>query len=442
MKLYRASVCDTPLSPFAGGALRADDDAGLAVVDGVIVDRGAFASVRARWPVAEVEDLRDGLLIPGLIDTHVHYPQVRVIGDLGRPLLEWLEHCALPEEAKLVDLAYAQQIAREFVAGLVSSGTTTALAFGSHFANATDALFAEAARAGVRLTTGLVTSDRELPTALLTTPERARAEAEELIARWHGVGRNRYAVTPRFALSASTELLASEGELFSSHPDLWFTSHLNENQTEVEIVARQFPEARDYLDAYDRAGLVGERSVLAHNVLPSDAELVRLGAAGAAVAHCPTSNSSLGSGVFPLTRHVQHGVRVALGSDVGAGTGFSLLKEGAQAYFMQRLAPRGGYALTGAHLLYLATRAGAEALGLAGAAASSSARVGELSTGCQFDAVWVRPSPASPLGIGLRHAPDADAAIAKLFAWGTPADLARVWIGGDPVWERDAVPTE
>lgn len=431
MKLYRARVCDTPQNPFLGGTLRTDEDAGLAVDGGVIVDRGPFADVRARWPEAEVEDLREGLMIPGLVDTHVHYPQVRVIGDLGRPLLEWLDHCALPEEAKLADLGYAQELAREFVGGLLSSGTTTALAFGSHFAHATDALFAEATRAGLRLTAGLVTSDRELPATLLTTPMRAREEAEVLIARWHGVGRTRYAVTPRFSLSASETLLASEGELLSTHPDLWFTSHLNENETEVAVVAGFFAEARDYLDTYDRAGLVGARSIFAHNVMPSDAELARLAAAGSAVAHCPTSNASLGSGVFPLARHVQHGVRVALGSDVGAGTGFSLFKEGAQAYFMQRLAPGGGYPLTAGHLLYLATRAGAEALGLSGEAAG--VRVGELSIGCQFDAVWVRPAIDSPLDIGLRHAPDAEAAIAKLFALGTPADVARVWIGGAPV---------
>ena len=203
-----------------------------------------------------------------------------------------------------------------------------------------------------------------------------------------------------------------------------FTSHINENGAEIDTVRGLFPDHAHYTDTYHRGGLLTPRSVLAHNVHPDDAELDLLAGTGTAVAHCPTSNSALGSGLFPLRRHVERGVRVALGTDVGAGTSFSLLREGLQAYFVQSLLGADGLPLTPAHLLYLATRAGAEALDL-------GEQVGDLSVGMQFDAVWVRPDAGSTLDVVLGHAADADDALAKVFALGGPADVRGVWVGGD-----------
>jgi guanine deaminase len=317
-------------------------------------------------------------------------------------------------------------VATEFVAGLVSAGTTTALVFGSHFASAVDVLFEEVERVGLRVTAGLVVSDRSLPAALLSTPERAYDEALDLARRWHGRGRSRYAVTPRFSYSASDDLLDSCRAVLKDVPGAWFTSHVNENPAEVAAVAALFADAEDYVDTYDRHGLVGTSTVLAHNVHATDRELAMLASQGAAVAHCPTSNSALGSGLFPLRAHAEHGVRVALGSDVGAGTGFSLLKEGLQAYFMQQLLGAQGLPLRAPDLLHLATRAGALALGL-------GEQVGDLSVGKQFDAVWVRPLSGDPLDVGLRHAACPEDALAKTFALAGASDLAGVWVGGDRV---------
>ncbi|RKT77125.1 guanine deaminase [Terracoccus luteus] len=430
MTLYRATAFDTPgsLTP-TGVSLRAEEDAGILVEDGVITARGGFDGVAASHPGHDVVDLRPGILLPGFVDTHVHFPQVRVIGALGMPLLEWLDRCALPEEARLADTGYAQQVAGEFVRGLASSGTTTALVFGSHFATAVDALFTEADRVGLRVTAGLVVSDRSLPEGLLSTPERTYDEALALSRRWHGRGRSRYAVTPRFSYSASDDLLDACASVLKDAPGTLFTSHVNENPAEVAAVARLFADAQDYVDTYDRHGLVGPGTVLAHNVHATDRELSLLASQGASVAHCPTSNSALGSGLFPLRRHVEHGVHVALGSDVGAGTGFSLLKEGLQAYFMQQLLGADGLALTAPDLLHLATRAGALALGV-------GEQVGDLEVGRQFDAVWVRPRADEPLDVGLRHAASAEDALAKVFALGTPTDVAGVWVGGDRVSTR------
>ena len=425
MTLYRASVLDTPDDPFGGGPLRSSSDAGLLVADGVILDRGDFTAVRARHPDEPVVHLADGVLLPGFVDTHVHFPQVRVIGELGLPLLDWLDQCALPEEQRLAEVPYASGVATDFVAGLARAGTTTALVFGSHYAAAVDCLFAEAARVGLRVTAGLVVSDRRLPEPLLTTPDRALAGGLALADRWHGVGRLRYAVTPRFTLSCGPDLLASCATLLQAVPGALFTSHLNENHVEVAVV-KSLEGAPDYLSTYERHGLVGPRSVLAHNVHPTASEVERLAAAGASVAHCPSSNLALGSGLFPFARHVGRGVRVALGSDVGAGVGFSLFKEGLLASLVQQVLGTHGVRLGPTHLLWLATRAGADALGLGDL-------VGDLGVGRRFDAQWVRPDPGSTLATTLRHAASAEDALAKLFAQAGPADVRRVWVDGDEV---------
>jgi guanine deaminase len=424
MTLYRGTILDTPEDPFTGGALRAEADGGLLVRDGAIVERGGFAGLRARHGEEEIVDLRGGLVLPGLVDTHVHFPQVRAIGGLGMPSLDWLERCALPEEARLADAGYAGAVAREFVAGLIQAGTTTALVFGAHFAPAVDALFAESARVGLRVTSGLVVSDRLLRDDLLTTPQRAYEEGRALAQRWHGVSRNRYAVIPRFSLSCGPDLLDSCAALLTDVRGSWFTSHVNENVREIATVARLF-DAEHYVDTYNRHGLVGRCSVLAHNVHPTDAELKLLADRDASIAHCPTSNCALGSGLFPLKRHVESRVRVALGSDVGAGTGFSLFKEGLQAYFIQQLLGDQGLQLGPAHLLHLATSAGADALGLD--------QIGDLGVGKRFDALWLHPPPRTTLDVALCNAGSTEDALAKAFALATGADVEKVWIDGQPI---------
>ncbi len=425
MTIYRAHVLDTPEDPFRGGALRADADAGLLVTDdGLIADRGAFAEVRARHASEPVTELADGLLLPGFVDAHVHFPQARIIGGLGMPLLDWLERCALPEEARMAELGYAREVAEEFVAGLADAGTTTALVFGAHFAPAVDALFTAASARGVRITSGLVVSDRLLRPELHTTAQRGYDDGLSLARRWHGQGRSRYAVIPRFALSCSDDLLASCAALHAAVPGSWLTSHVNENTSEIATVQDLFQCS--YVGSYDRHGLIGSHTVLAHNVHPSDAELERLAGGGAAVAHCPTSNAALGSGLFPLNRHLSHRVPVALGSDVGAGTGYSLFKEGLQAYFMQQLRGADGVPLTSTHLLHLATAAGAAALGL-------DDQIGDLGVGKRFDALWLRPPPGGPLDVGLRYADGPEEALARAFAMGVSSDVAGVWVDGVPV---------
>jgi guanine deaminase len=422
--IVRAQVAHTPRNPFLDeGALQAFSDGAVAFADGRIVACGGFGDVRARCPDASLVDARDAVLLPGFVDCHVHFPQIRVIGALGLGLMDWLASVALPEEARLADVGYAAAVASQFVRGLAANGTTTALVFGSHFVEAQEALFSAAAAAGLRVLSGLVVSDRNLLEALHVSPAAAFEASRELIDRWHGRGLARYAVSPRFSVSCSEELLSACGELARSAPGVFVTSHLNETIGEIESVRSLFPWAGDYLETYERFGLVGSRSVFAHDVHVGDSELRRLAGAGASVAHCPSSNAFLGSGLFPFRRHLEAGVRVALGTDVGAGTGLSMLAEGLMAYQVQMLSGTDAVPLSPARLLWLATGAGASALEL-------SDEVGDLSVGKSADFVLVRPPAGSTLDAVLDRADSLEAKLGALFTLAREESIVEVRVAG------------
>jgi len=425
-RLLRGTVMHVPRDPFRhGGALEAYADGAVAIATDSVAAVGEYAELARAHPAAEVEDRRGAVILPGLVDTHVHFPQVPAMAGVGLRLLEWLERRALPEEARYADVAYAEARAEAFLRLLAANGTTTALVFGAHFAPAMEVFFRAAERSGLRVLAGLCVSDRNLVEPLHTTPERALREGMELARRWHGRGRLGYAVTPRFALSCGEGLLTACRELLESVPGLALTSHINESEEEVAAVRALHPAARDYLDVYDRFGLVGQRTVLAHDVHAGDRELARLAAAGAAVAHCPSSNLGLGSGLFPLTRHLDAGVRVALGSDVGAGSGFGLLKEALAAHQVQMLRPD-AEPLDPARALYLATAAGAAALGMAD-------RIGDLTPGKQADLVVLRPPAGSTLAELLALADDAEAALAALVTLAGEESVEAVLVAGEPL---------
>ena len=425
--IVRAQVAHTPRNPFLEeDTLEAFTDGAVAFSGGRILACGPWSAVSAAYPDGVVVDARDSLLLPGFVDCHVHYPQVRVIGGMGLELLDWLRLRALPEEARMADSAYAREVADEFVRGLAAAGTTTALVFGSHFPGAQAALFGAALSQGLRVASGLVVSNHGLLPSLHVSVETAWEMSRELIEYWHGRGLLRYAVTPRFSASCTEAMLAMCGELDREADGLLFTTHLNETLDEISLVRSSFPWAGDYLETYERYGLVGERSVFAHDVHPTDDELRRLAAAGAAVAHCPCSNAFLGSGLFPLRRHLDAGVRVALGTDVGAGTGFGMLKEALMAYQVQMLQPD-GVRLGPAGLLWLSTGAGAAALGLAD-------EVGDLSVGKSADFVLVRPPAGSTLAAVLERSESVEEALGAVFTLAREESIAEVRVAGEVVW--------
>ena len=429
IEILRASIFHTPGNPFLDSrALQHFADGGLAIDGGRILACDDYRTLAAAWPDATVRDLRGSFLTPGFIDTHIHFPQARIIGALGYSLLDWLEQITLPEEARLADAAYAVTIAEEFVRALAAHGTTSALVFGSHFAPATGALFEAARRQGLRITSGLVMADRNLRPELHQTPEDAYRESRTLIERFEGCGRLTYAVTPRFALSASEAMLEVCTALLESAEGLRFTTHINESLAEVEHVRQLFPWAPDYLSVYERYKLIGRRSVLAHNIHASDDEMERISVCGATVSHCPGSNTALGSGIFPLARHVERGVRCALGTDIGGGTGFGMIKEALMAHLMQRVAAR-PFTLSAAMMLYLATRAGAEALAL-------DEETGDFAAGKAADFVVIRPAPDSDLSHRLIRTETPEQILAALFTLATDAAIAEVRVANDVAFSR------
>jgi guanine deaminase len=350
---YRAELLSVPEDPAQGGTIRHYADGLMVVEDGIVVACGDHADLVPRFPGVPVERL-PGLVVPGFVDTHIHYPQTDSIAAYGGQLLEWLERHIFPAEAAFADRAHADDVAGFFLDELLRNGTTSALVFATVHGQSVDALFEAALARNMRIVSGKVLMDLG-PETLHDSVETGRADSEALIARWRGRGRLGYAVTPRFALTSSDTQLAGAGDLVAAHPDVLMHTHLAENMGEIAAVADRFVTARDYLDVYDRFGLVGPRSVFAHCVHLEDRALARMSEAGSSIAFCPTSNLFLGSGLFDLAAADRHGVKVGIGTDVGAGTSFSLLATVGEAYKVGQLR---GTTLDPFRALYLATAGG------------------------------------------------------------------------------------
>jgi guanine deaminase len=382
---FRAELLSVPEDPARGGAVLHHVDGLLVIEDGLVVAFGEYAELVPRFAGVPVRQFVGGLIVPGFVDAHVHYPQTDAIASHGAQLLEWLDRHIFPEEMKFVDRAHADAVAAAFLDECLRNGTTSALVFATVHAGSVDALFEAALARDMRIVSGKVLMDQG-PHGLRDSVAAGRDGTEALIARWRGRGRLGYAVTPRFVLTSSDAQLADAGALLAAHPDVLMHTHLAENAGECAAVAGRFPDAADYLDVYDRFGLVGPRSVFAHCVHMSDRAMARMGAAGSGVAFCPTSNLFLGSGLFDLAQADAHGVGVGIGTDVGAGTSFSVLATLGEAYKVGQMR---GTSLDPFRALYLATAGGARAMGLGD-------RIGGLQVGQEADFV-VLDSAATPL---------------------------------------------
>ncbi|QGP79214.1 guanine deaminase [Sphingobium sp. CAP-1] len=385
VRAFRGEILSVPHDPLTRpDAVRHEPDGLLVVEDGVIVARGPYGDLAPRYADVPVETL-PGLIVPGFIDAHVHYPQMDRIASHGEQLLDWLDRHIFPAEKAFADRAHADAVAGLFLDELLRNGTTSALVFPTVHAASVDALFEAALARNMRIISGKVLMDLG-PEGLADTPDSARAESEALIARWRGKGRLGYAVTPRFALTSSDAQLQVAGRLLADHPDVLLHTHLAENERECAEVAARFPDAADYLDAYDRFGLVGARSVFAHGVHLSDRACTRMHDSGAGIAVCPTSNLFLGSGFFDFGQAARHGLTLGLGTDVGAGTSFSMLHTAGVAYQAGLMR---GHRLDPFRALYLATAGSAALLHIGD-------RVGGLMPGQEADFV-VLDCAATPL---------------------------------------------
>ncbi len=361
-KAYRAAILHSLADPAKVGveaSYEYFEDGVLVIDNGQVLQVGPAAELLPKLRDVEIKHYADALITPGFIDTHIHYPQTGMIASYGEQLLDWLNTYTFPTEKQFADKAHAADVAGIFLKELLRSGTTTALVFGTVHPQSVDAFFEAAQALNLRMIAGKVLMDRNAPDYLIDTAESGYAESKALIERWHGKGRLHYAVTPRFAPTSTPEQLTLAGKLLGEYPDLYMHTHLSENRKEIEWVKALFPERKGYLDVYDHHKLIGPRAVFAHGVHLCDEECQRLAETGSAVAFCPTSNLFLGSGLFDLNKLEAHGVRVGLGTDVGAGTSFSQLQSLNEAYKIMQLQ---GKKLDPFKSLYLATLGGAEAL--------------------------------------------------------------------------------
>jgi len=381
-KLYRSSILHFPSetnSPDADYVFHQD---GLLVTrNGVITDVGPFSELKDNYPQQHIMDYRGKLLVPGLIDSHVHLPQTEMIASYGEQLLAWLESYTFPTEAKFHNPEYARHIANTFISELFSNGTTTAMVYASVHKISAEALFEVAAEKNAKLIVGKVCMDRNCPAELQDTAASSQKESAELIEKWHGHKRLSYAITPRFAPTSSAAQLAALGELVQQYPDVYIQTHLSENKREIEWVKQLFPQFNHYLDVYDHFNMVHSKSVFGHCLHLDQHEWSMLKDKNATIAFCPSSNLFLGSGLFDMNKALHNNVKLSLATDIGGGTSFNMLRTMGEAYKVcqlnhTKLSPMQGF--------YMMTQGSAAALELTDS-------IGNLNVGTDADFVLLDP---------------------------------------------------
>jgi guanine deaminase len=405
------------------------NDGAVLVAGGSIEAVGASRDILARAPPGAIIDDHSGLLImPGFIDAHVHYPQTQVIGSYGAQLLDWLYNYTFVEEQKFVDPAHCARVAEFFLDELFRSGTTTAMVYCTVHPESVDAFFAAAEERDARMIAGKVMMDRDAPEALMDTAQRGYDESKALIERWRGRGRLDYAITPRFAVTSTQAQLDAAGALAVEFPDCYVQTHANENKAEIARVAELFPEAQSYVDVYARAGLLGPRSVLGHCIHVKDSEIAQLAESRSVAAFCPTSNLFLGSGLFDQARLAQAGVRIALATDVGGGTSYSMLRTAAEGYKVLQLNHQSWPAL---EAFYRMTLGNARALSL-------DDRIGAIEPGKEADLIALDTRATPALAHRLERAGGKlEVELFAVLVLGDDRAVRQTYVAGEPRKEGD-----
>jgi guanine deaminase len=410
--------------PFVAGIDAARHDARGAVLirNGMIADVGQADDLRAAHPGAEIVDHGQGLILPGFVDAHAHYPQTAMIASWGKRLIDWLNTYTFPEEMRFADPAYAAEIAARYFDLTLSNGTTTVASYCTIHPDSVDAYFDEAQRRGLRALAGKTCMDRNAPEGLRDSAQAAYDDSKALLEKWHGVGRLGYVITPRFSPTSTPGQLTALGALWAEHPECLMQTHLSEQTDEILWVKGLYPEARDYLDTYEAHGLLGAGGLYGHAIHLEPREIDRLREVGAALIHCPTSNTFIGSGLFDMGL-AGVPIRVGLATDTGGGSSFSMLRTMAAAYEIGQLR---GRALHPGELIWLATEGSARALRI-------DDKVGRVAKGMEADLVVL--DLASTAAIAQRSA-RADTIWEALFPtimMGDDRAIAEVRVAGNPV---------
>jgi len=377
IKAFRSSILH-----FTDDAKAEYFDDGILLVDGETGTVNAVGDAKdmvAKLDGIEVQQYENKIIMPGFIDTHIHYPQVDVIASYGEQLLDWLNNYTFPTELQFKDPEFASETANFFLDELLKNGTTSALVFGTVFKESVDAFFEASAQRNTRMICGKVMMNRNAPDGLCDDVQSSFDDSQALIDQWHGNGRQLYAVTPRFAITSTGEQLEKAGELIKNNPGVYMQTHLSENKAEIAFVKELFPERSSYLDVYDHYGLLGDRSVFAHGVHLDEVDYKRLSETGSSISFCPTSNLFLGSGLFDLQASKDFNVQVSVATDVGGGTSFSMLQTLNEAYKIGQLKD---YSLDARQAFYMMTLGNAKTLQL-------DDKIGNFESGKEADFVVV-----------------------------------------------------
>lgn len=409
--------------PFVEGpsAARHETHGAVAITDGKITAVGPADQIKAAHPAADITDMGDHLLIAGFIDAHVHYPQTVIIASWGKRLIDWLNTYTFPEERRFSDPEYAAKIANAYCDFALSNGTTTAASFCTIHPESVDAYFQAAADRNMRMVGGKTCMNRNAIDGLHDTTQSAYDDSKALIDRWHGTGRATYAITPRFSPTSTEDQLAALGDLWSERPTCLMQTHLSEQHEEIAWVRDLFPNARDYLDTYEQHGLVRQGAIMGHSIHLTEREIATMRDHGVTIAHCPTSNTFIGSGLCDVTGLNAAGVTTGLATDTGGGSSFSMLHTMAAAYEVAQLR---GDALHASHLLYLATVSSAKTLGL-------SDKIGNLEAGKEADLIALNLASTPPIKLSSERATDIWEAIFPTIMMGDDRAISGVWIAGE-----------
>ena len=404
-------------------AVQFDSAGGIVIRDGTISAVGDGATLRKAHPDAEVTDYGDALISAGFVDAHMHYPQTGIIASWGKQLIDWLNTYTFPEEARFCDPDYAAEVAGRTLDLALAHGTTTLASFCTVHPTSVDAFFAAAATRDMAVIAGKTCMDRNAPDTLRDTAQSAYDDSKSLLEKWHGVGRAQYAITPRFSPTSTPDQLKALGALWTEHPDCLMQTHLSEQKAEIEWVHDLFPNARDYLDTYEAFGLLGPKGLYGHAIHLEPREIDRLREVGAAVVHCPTSNTFIGSGLFDLMGLARAGLRIGLATDTGGGSSFSMLRTMAAAYEIGQLR---GVAMHSSQLMWLATEGAAQAL-------HANNQIGGLKVGRMADITVLNLRSTAAIAQRFAQAKDIWDAVFSTIMMGDDRAVRDVWSAGKRV---------
>ncbi|MDP7151471.1 MAG: guanine deaminase [Paracoccaceae bacterium] len=413
---FKASPFDRPVDE----AVEFNPSGAVLIQDGMIRAVGDRAQLQASNPDAANTDYGDGLIMAGFVDAHAHYPQTAMIASWGKRLIDWLNSYTFPEEQRFDDPAYAAKIATRYFDLTAQNGTTTIASYCTIHPESVTAFFTEAQKRGQRVVAGKTCMDRNAPEGLRDTAQSAYDDSKALLSKWHGLDRLSYAITPRFSPTSTPEQLDAMGALWAEHPDCLMQTHLSEQTDEIAWVKKLFPDARDYLDTYERFGLLGRGGIYGHAIHLEPREKDRLRDVDAALIHCPTSNTFIGSGLFDMSGLMSDGHRIGLATDTGGGSSFSMLRTMAAAYEIGQLR---GTALHPAQLLWLATQGSARALGM-------DEKIGNLATGHEADIVVLNLNSTEAISQRNARAADIWESVFPTIMMGDDRAVQDVWIGG------------